>query len=422
VSSTAPSTPGATATPSPPFAVRPLRILEDIEFPDNWQLVYASGGYRHGSGLIHIHRSYRAGGDVHHEQLTQALGEGQQIRSATAAENGVPIVLSLCRGDACGSEGGPKPNVTTTFLQSDDLGVTWRSIGERPGEWWIHWNNGRVEAYNPENWDAASGNLVEPLDGSPPFRVAGDLWEAEPSPSTQIPLGATLGTYTSVYDPERGRDRNFTILRTTSGLLESPRDTVYFAEFDSFGRLTDVLGPLEVSVKSVVRQPFDITPVEFLPDNQLLVVADFVREANCTAEGLHFGNAYAILDIRNGTLAFIRDFVETSPAAPCGWLPGGAVVSLAVDRANYLSRVNTGGSCLNLRRSYGESHEVLDCAADGTLLSGARTSGKCRRSPVGRVHRAVAAGRFLGGSGVRRTRWSLGPVAIPPSPLDNRSP
>ena len=359
----------ATATPPTPFEVRPLRIADDIEFPEGWHLVYESVPYAHGSGALNTHRSYRAGGGVHHEVLRDDLRDGQQVRSVAASPAGVPIVLSLCHGPLCGYEAGNKPDVVTTFLQTDDLGVTWRSIGERPGEWWIGWRDGKVLALNPEKWDAAEGNLIEPLDGSAPYRSKEDNWGAH-SFEPALPSGADdRATTWSVFDRALGRNRNFATISTTVGPENTPRTTSYFAEFDESGRNPKVWGPLEYEFEGFGRQAYTPRPVATLPDGRLLVVADFMRKANCTAQGFRMGSAYGVLDLDSGTLSYIRDFVETTAEAPCGTLPGGGIVHLAFEEGT-LWRVNTPGTCLNVRRTFDLTAEVLTCAADGVLLRG----------------------------------------------------
>jgi hypothetical protein len=359
----------ATATQVPPFDVDPLRIADDIDFPEGWHLVYESVPYGHASGALNTHRSYRAGGEVHHEVLRDDLQNDQQIRSLAASPSGVPIVLSLCRGPLCSYEAGNKPGAVTTFLQSDDLGVTWHSIGERPGEWWIGWREGKVLALNPEKWDAAEGNLIEPLDGSAPYRSKEDNWGVNTFEPT-LPPGADDRAMTwSVFDRALGRNRNFAVISTTVGPENTPRTTRYFAEFDESGRNARVWGPLEYELEGFGRQAYTPQPVAILSDGRILVVADFMRTGNCTAQGSRMGNAYAVLDLNAGTFAFISDFVETTAEAPCGKLPGGGLVHLAFEEG-VLWRVNTPGACLNIRRTFSLSAEVLTCASDGVLLRG----------------------------------------------------
>ena len=364
-------TPQATPTPQPPFEVRSLRIIDDIDFPEGWHLVYESVPYRHGSGLIATHRAYRMGGELHYELLRNDLGEGRQARSVARQETGVPIVLSVCEGALCGYVSGPKPDVTTTFLQSDDLGVTWREIAQRPGEWWISWRDGKVLAMNPDKWDAALGNLIEPLDGSAPYRMPGDDFWNHDSFEPELPPGADrYATTWSLFDVQAGRDRNFAQFSTTVGPENTPRTTQFFAEFDADGRNPKVYGPLEYEVEGFGRQGYTPRPVAALGSDRFLVVADFFRKGICTAQGLHIGSAYAVLDLSAGTLAYIKDFVESTPEAPCGTLPGGGIVHLAFEQGT-LWKVNTPGSCLNVRRTPSATGELVTCVADGVLLRGA---------------------------------------------------
>jgi hypothetical protein len=323
----------ATATPPAPFEVQALRIVDDMEFPDGWHLVYESVPYAHGSGALNTHRSYRAGGNVHHEVLRDDLREEQQVRSLARSRSGVPIVLSLCRGATCGYEGGNKPDVVTTFLQSDDLGVTWRSIGERPGEWWLGWSDGKVLAINPEKWDAATGNLIEPLDGSTPYRSKEDDWGVDSFEPT-LPPGADIHATTwSVFDGALGRNRNFAVFSTTVGPANTPRTTRYFAEFDASGRNPKIWGPLEYEFEGLGRQGYTPLPAAMLPDGRLLVVADFTRKANCTSQGFHKGSAYAVLDLESGTLSSSAISSKQPPKLPAAPSPAAALSTWRSRRA-----------------------------------------------------------------------------------------
>ena len=164
--------PSATGTPTPEFGVetRPFHAAEDFEFPKEWNLVYATVPWGHGSGIIDIRRTYRFEGQVRSEVLYQRPDD-VALRSVSAGPAGGPIVLSACRGEQCGYEGEGKTGMETTFLTSRDGGVTWPAANLRPGEWWAQVVGDDIFVSNPATWLPGQGTLVESLTGVVPFRM-----------------------------------------------------------------------------------------------------------------------------------------------------------------------------------------------------------------------------------------------------------
>jgi hypothetical protein len=372
----------------PSTTFRSLTIAEDIDFPNGLEIVYATGPWGHGSGLIDIRRAYRMGGEVHHEVLRNDFLPGQQLRSIATGPEGTPIFASVCRGDVCGYEGGPKPDVASTIYRSDDLGVTWREVARKPGEQWLTWLDNRPWSRSTGSWDPAEGYLLEALDGSglsmrskdvDGFRPVGHAVRPTADGRLVTASGAAVVAASSidgsagglkvVVSPSFSADETFGVLEVTNGPENSPRMDRYFAWFTDEGKVRAAYGPLETEVPGIGRQVYSIEPVERLAGNRWLVSAEFTRPGLCTSQNLRLGNAFAVLDLEAGTLSFIKDFVRSTPQEPCGFIPGGGVVGLAL-LSGTLYRVNTPGSCLNLRRTPGAGGEIINCLGDGAIITG----------------------------------------------------
>lgn len=373
----------------PSTTFRSLTIGEDIDFPNGLEIVYATGPWAHGSGLIDIRRAYRMGGEVHHEVLRNDFIEGQQLRSMATGREGTPIFASVCRGELCGYELGPKPDAVTTIYRSDDLGVSWREIARKPGEQWLTWADGRAWSTDPSVGAPGEGLTWEALDGSglsfrsqvPRFmeflgtsarQTEGELRDREGNLVFKLvlPDGSAQGLkFSGSLFP--ATERIFGRFSVTSGPENTPKTDSYFVEFTDEGKVKTAFKAQPVEVPGIGPQVSAIEDVIApISGNKYLVTASFTRPGLCTGQNLRIGNAFAVLDLEAGTLSFIKDFVRSTPEEPCGFIPGGGVAGLAVLSGGSLYRVNTPGSCLNLRSKPGDSGEIITCLADGVILQG----------------------------------------------------
>jgi hypothetical protein len=123
-------------------SVIPLRQGDPIDLPDGIALIIETGCWQCDGPTSSLDRIYRdPSGKIRTETLVSAVALGltddSREPSPIVAFDAFPdaswIVVAFCTAGDCNLLGPPGASVRTTFFESNDGGITWSQIADRPG-------------------------------------------------------------------------------------------------------------------------------------------------------------------------------------------------------------------------------------------------------------------------------------------------
>lgn len=365
--------PTATTAPSPVVpGARAVSAVDDTEFPPDTNMLIVDGSWGKDGGPFDLRRVYRIGQSQVYQAKLYEPPAGYMLTSVFAPPDAHVIYVSICKGEDCGYL-GQVTDVTTTFLRSDDGGVTWQELGQRPAQWYVR---GLYEGHCVAiSWDMKQVEYIDVdantlLDVPPVMRdltmvSAGDTigwWRPN-----NISIGGMSGS--SLLKPA-GIDA--TALRGVELLLgEHGTPGVMTASIANTGSSTPAQKPnnfLFVYPRDVDGEPQAFTFPDggtpqlgaWLDAGHVLVTQGYDRKT-CHS-GISVGSAPAILDISTATLAFIGNpFL----ADPCS----GNAQRVIAAQTGPLAMIAAGGDCLNLRTDASQSAPAARCLTTGVIVS-----------------------------------------------------
>ena len=355
---------GQGAEPLEEFAgleVEPLSAGDPVDVPQDWVLYFNESARPHGS--VNIHRAYRAAsGDLITESVLGFADRYDQgyVASAAIGQGGALMAAVFCLEprSQCGPFGEPQPGAESILLTSGDGGVSWTEQREVQAGTYIHTvdEQGILLVSHDEGdrtyWYAETG---EPVD--PPAEG-----EAHPASNTSAFWRITHDTETHQY------------VRTDGIALDLPDEPA--VRLALLARSDD--GELF----------FSGAPVEPDVHRPWLLVATGQEGDASAAYQWEGGRISVAQDLGNGLLLGNADFPsdDDESAGQPAFLP--VLIDRAAHTVHVINelprehtqiqpwhltigkplRVQTGGSCLNVRESPSTGADPLDCFSDGVLL------------------------------------------------------
>jgi hypothetical protein len=359
-----------------------LEIGDEIEFPDGVALIVELGCTQCDGPTSGFARVYRdAFGQPRVEEIfrPEELGLGPRL---VETDNGVQeeepritgfgfapdaseMLVAVCTRGSCGDLGYPSNDVRTTIFRSTDGGVTWSNYGEIEDDAFIA---GRVGsgAVLVQSYDSLPGE-AEPVArfyGFPDFMPV-----QPPTPDSAWP--GVLSSGEIVWHTQDGG-----LLRDDGSVYLDPgipggNPTIYFGE-PALSQIGD-RGLASLSVAYSGGPGFyyvaDVAPERVV--TRAYAVGGGVEPAVWMDERFVFANAS--FDPNELPLPALIDLDEfairpiTGPFLQPPLLFGRNTIH-TVQRGPFARVVNT-GSCLNIRAQSSATASVVDCAADGVLLT-----------------------------------------------------
>ncbi len=360
-----------------------LRQTDDIDLPPDTSILVAEGGYGHGpGGYYRLVRYTRSG---HGAVVKRILLGGPDprvdaslfITGIQSNADGSVLSLATCN-DECISEGPPGPKAHTVFQQSRDGGLTWTTVTDQPGRWWLWGMDGAemvaVRFEGGTEWRAfPSGKAVPRPPGVPesaypeffggavgwPGSAAAELIAQDGTSALRVSVAYQGAQQHNVvldgaFAPAGGPMAGLLAVTTTGPDLPLP-----------VGRYVVLISPDSphaISAATRVDWRGSLTLDGWADDQRPFVTATFTAPNTCLsgdgAPETVTGARPAILDVVAGTLSFLRE------PGPC---EAGSQRLVAVIRGPFRT-VNTPGDCLNLRESPDAAAHATTCLADGVLV------------------------------------------------------
>ena len=379
--------------------VVPVQLGPAMDIPKDMALIVETGcwGCEGGpSGLVRVYT--RPDGSVAYDSLLDPAKLGLPMLRYTAPDGSVheyppfitgytttpnasEIVAGLCLSGSCAGEGlsSWSPDSRTVLFRSTDGGVKWTEITRldvgagviglrRDGEILLVTYDGRestvfrffpglTEVMKPPStlsWPTevlANGEIVWRDSNSVPVRSDGSplvpaLAGTDPGSVSQLLFDpVSMHGLATVYSFSPGGPGNYYLVPfDNTGLIG--RGTFARAGEDVVWSIDNVWLGLGLTQEGFVLANASV-PTPQMASNGQPLVSDFVPVA---------------LDLKQGTMRPLRPFPE-------GTVPRSRNLIAAIQRGPFARVVNTDNTCVNIRAEPLPSAGILDCAAEGVLLT-----------------------------------------------------
>jgi len=346
--------------------LQPLTLGGDIPLPAGLVVYYNVSGYGKGGGPGELRRAYRdADGQLRVDSLV-APAAARITWQATDFEHGVVAVEICARGLCASGENSAAPGSEARLVTSDDGGISWVDRGLLPDDAFVlaivpgdivlgSWRPGEPERY----WHFPSGEAITPpAAGFFPAVIqgAGLVWAREGDSSTDIRdwSGAEIA---SIGRPYASREAPRFVASAIGG--DAAFRTIWFTR-----DIPGATGPGVGGRFVLARLDRDQHATEaYYQDGEypVPVVAISTTEilGNVSTPG-DAGRRFpaALIDLETRV---VHPIPELSPA-------NGSTPFVRAALVGTFARVNTGGSCLNVRENPAKLWDSLGCFYDGVLL------------------------------------------------------
>lgn len=360
----------ATLTEIGGVPVRELSRGEDVSL-DDYAVIIETGCYQCDGPATSLLRLYRSdSGDLVQDTLFEAPGdEARYIHSYDVSPDMSRMLVTVCSAGYCGGVGPPTNDGAVSVFESSDGGMNWELLAERDRPSFFR--------YAPDG-----GYLFEELD-NPDGEPADWTWNIYRWPGME--RVATWEHTGRVAVPIVLDDGSLVTISDEGKRLLRPNGDVYYELPQTESRITHVTNPNGTDgMLMLLTTPDEHEPrhLALLKDGKLewivrrldsgsgttlrLQVQDVISPIHLLGNDIIAGGTLpAIINVNSGTVHRIEGPFggrEDEDAE----LRGRNMLIAAV--ANPLGRVETGGTCLNVREEPSTDAESVRCYVDGVLL------------------------------------------------------